>query len=307
MDRSTSRRSTRNTTRTVTTGTALAAFLLSTAACGAWAVDPAQAAPEQPATPAAAARQAGTTPRVTAGGLTPDQRRRADQLVSVFENSTTTIQYGYAENINDGRGVTAGRAGFTTNDGDALKVVRAYTAVAPDNPLARFIPELERLAAAGSGDTGGLPEADYIAAWQQAAQDPAFRQVQDDQVDQRYFTPAMDQADRLGLTTALARAELYDASIQHGNGGEYDALPALIGRTTAKAGAPSAAGERAWLDAFFDVRIDDLNNPANSSTAEEWRKSVDRVECLRRIAATGNYDLDGPFTITAYGSGYTIG
>jgi chitosanase len=243
---------------------------------------------------------------VTAGGLTPDQRRRADQLISVFENSTTEIQYGYAENINDGRGVTAGRAGFTTNDGDALKVVRAYTAVSPDNPLARFIPELERLAAAGSGDTSGLPEGDYIAAWKQAAEDPAFRQVQDDQVDQRYFTPAMNRADQLGLTTALARAELYDASIQHGNGSEYDALPALIDRTDAKVGTPSAAGERAWLDAFFDVRIDDLNNPANSSTADEWRKSVDRVECLRRIAATGNYDLDGPFGITAFGSGYTI-
>ncbi|MGA5820045.1 chitosanase [Kitasatospora sp. NPDC094028] len=83
-------------------------------------------------------------------------------------------------------------------------------------------------------------------------------------------------------------------------------LPALIGRTTVKVGTPSAAGERAWLDAFFDVRIDDLTNPANSSTAEEWRKSVDRVECLRRIAATGNYDLDGPLAVTAFGSSYTI-
>ncbi|MFD8708053.1 chitosanase [Kitasatospora sp. NPDC059648] len=284
------------TTRTHRLAAVTAAAAL--VAGAAWAATTAQAASDGPAAQAAAAAQAG--------GLTPDQRRRADQLISVFENSTTEIQYGYAENINDGRGVTAGRAGFTTNDGDALKVVRAYTAVYPDNPLARFVPELERLAAAGSGDTSGLPEADYITAWKQAAQDPAFRQVQDDQVDQRYFTPAMNQADQLGLTTALARAELYDASIQHGNGSEYDALPALIDRTNAKIGRPSTAGERAWLDAFFDVRIDDLNNPANSSTADEWRKSVDRVECLRRIAATGNYDLDGPFDITAYGSGYTI-
>ncbi|MFE6054033.1 chitosanase [Kitasatospora sp. NPDC056446] len=282
--------------------TAVAAVAALTAGA-AWTVTPAQAAPDGPARTDAVSAAA---PRAAAGGLTPDQRRRADQLISVFENSTTEIQYGYAENINDGRGVTAGRAGFTTNDGDALKVVRAYTAVSPDNPLARFVPELERLAASGSGDTGGLPESEYIAAWKQSAEDPAFRQVQDDQVDQRYFTPAMDQADRLGLTTALARAELYDASIQHGNGGEYDALPALIARTDAKAGTPSTAGERAWLTAFFDVRVDDLTNPANSSTADEWRKSVDRVECLRRIAATGNDNLDGPFTITAFGTGYTI-
>ncbi|MEV5507956.1 chitosanase [Streptomyces orinoci] len=242
----------------------------------------------------------------TADGLTPEQRVRADQLISVFENGTTEIQYDYAENIHDGRGVTAGRAGFTTNDGDALQVVQAYTDRVPDNPLARFIPELRRLADTGSGDTSGLPEADYIAAWKAAAADPVFRQVQDAQVDARYFNPAMRDADQLGLNTALARAELYDASIQHGNGSEYDALPALISRTNAKAGSPSSAGESAWLDAFFDVRKDDLNNPANPDTADEWRKSVDRVEAVRRIARTGNYNLDGPFTVTVFGSTYTI-
>ena len=241
------------------------------------------------------------------GGLTADQRRRADQLISVFENSTTTLQYAYAENINDGRGVTAGRAGFTTNDGDALKVIQAYDAISPGNVLEPFIPELQRLAAAGSGDTSGLPEADYIAAWKQAATDPVFDQVQDDQVDQRYFNPAMADADQLGLTTALARAELYDASIQHGNdSGNYDALPALISRTNAAVGTPATAGESAWLDAFFNVRIDDLRNPANSATQAEWSQSTDRVECLRRIAATGNYNLDGPLNITAFGSSYTI-
>ncbi|MFF7586035.1 chitosanase [Kitasatospora purpeofusca] len=248
----------------------------------------------------------GVTPSGAAGGLTPDQRRRADQLISVFENSTTELQYGYAENINDGRGVTAGRAGFTTNDGDALKVITAYTEQVPDNPLAAFVPELTRLAEAGSGDTGGLPEKDYIAAWQEAAQDPAFRAVQDAQVDQRYFAPAMNQAARAGVTTALGRAELYDASIQHGNGTEYDALPALVARTNARVGTASEAGQAVWLDTFFDVRVDDLTNPANTDTAAEWRQSVDRVEALRRLARSGNYDLAGPFTVTAFGSTYTI-
>ncbi|QTI42620.1 chitosanase [Streptomyces nojiriensis] len=66
-------------------------------------------------------------------------------MVSLFGNSTTEIQYGYAKNIRDGRGVTAGRAGFTTGDGDALKVIEAYAVRSADNPLSRFIPELRRL------------------------------------------------------------------------------------------------------------------------------------------------------------------
>ncbi|MEU6124473.1 chitosanase [Streptomyces sp. NPDC047123] len=260
--------------------------------------------------------------------LTAEQRRRADQLVSVFENGTTRIQYAYAENLHDGRGVTAGRAGFTTDDGDALEVVRAYTEQVPDNPLARFLPALERHAdgggngngngdaaeggeeeAGGSGDPGdsaAVPDDAYIVAWKRAAADPAFREVQDAQVDARYFDPALRAARKAGLSSPLALAELYDASIQHGNGTDGDSLPALVKRTTAKVGTPAEAGEKKWLDAFFDVRVHDLRHPVNTGTAKEWRASVDRVEAVRRIAANGNDDLDGPFTVTAFGSAHTI-
>jgi chitosanase len=271
---------------------------LGSAGCSAASDDSAAPAP------ASASASASTTPHRS--GLTADQRRRADQLISVFENGTPDIQYGYAENIGDGRGVTAGRAGFTTNDGDALQVIQAYTAQVPNNSLARYVPELQRLAAAGSSETSGLPEASYIADWKQAATDPAFQQVQNDQVNRRYYVPAAAAADQLGLTTALARAELYDASIQHGNGTEYDALPALIARTNAKVGTPDKAKEQVWLNAFFDVRIDDLQHPANAATQTEWSQSVDRVECLRRIAASGNYQLAGPLKVTAFGSVYTL-
>jgi hypothetical protein len=36
------------------------------------------------------------------------------QITSTFENSTLELQYDYVENIGDGRGITAGRAGFTS-------------------------------------------------------------------------------------------------------------------------------------------------------------------------------------------------
>ncbi|MGV9249725.1 chitosanase [Streptomyces sp. NPDC003710] len=92
--------------------------------------------------------------------------------MSVFENGTTTVDYGYSENLGDGRGVTSGRAGFTTADGDALKVVRAYAEQRPDNPLARFVPALERAADDGDDSPGALPDSEYIAAWKKAAKDP---------------------------------------------------------------------------------------------------------------------------------------
>ena len=48
--------------------------------------------------------------------LTPDQKRRMYQLTSIFENSDVTLQYGYAERLHDGRGVTFGYCGFCTGE-----------------------------------------------------------------------------------------------------------------------------------------------------------------------------------------------
>lgn len=256
-------------------------------------------------TTAAACRSA----RAAAGlptALSPDQRRRADQLVSAFENSTTELQYGYAENLGDGRGVTAGRAGFTTATCDALQVIVAYGEAVGDNVLAPFVPELERLCEEGSDQTDGLPEDEFIAAWGDAAEDPAFREAQDAVIDLEYFDPASTRADDLGLVTALARAQLYDTAIQHGVGEDPDGLDAIIERTLATAGTPGEAGEEAWLDAYFDTRLATLNDPANEETAEAWRGSVDRVECMRRIAEEGNYALEGPLTFTVYGDEFTV-
>ena len=249
---------------------------------------------------------ASATTEPPAGWLDAAQRRRADQLISAFENSTTEIRYDYAENLGDGRGVTAGRSGFTTATCDALDVIEAYTDEVSDNVLSPFTPELERLCDEESDDTSGLPEAAYIAAWSEAASDAEFRAAQDAILDREYYIPAMEAADDLGLETALARAELFDAAVQHGAGDDPDGLDALIDRATANGGAPTEIGEREWLDALFDVRIDDLLHPANEETAGEWSESIDRVECMRRLAATGNVDLAGPITFTVYGDEFTI-
>jgi chitosanase len=116
----------------------------------------------------------------------------------------------------------------------------------------------------------------------------------------------MEAADDVGLETALARAQLYDTAVQHGAGDDPDGLYAIIDRTVEAVGTPEESGERVWLDAFFDERIATLNDPANAETAEAWRESVSRVECMQGIADAGNDDLDGPIRCTVYGDEFTI-
>jgi hypothetical protein len=105
-----------------------------------------------------------------ANALSPAQKKRADMLISVFENSTLEPQYGYVEDLGDGRGYTAGRAGFCSGTGDLLEVAKKYSLLRPVNPLALYLPRLEELAAAG-GDPDGLKAmADRASA---AAKPPA--------------------------------------------------------------------------------------------------------------------------------------
>src|SRR3954454_6473988 len=68
----------------------------------------------------------------------PERKHRAAQITSSFENSTLELQYGYIDNIGDGRGITAGRAGFTSATGDLLLLVQRYTKAKPGNVLAPY-------------------------------------------------------------------------------------------------------------------------------------------------------------------------
>src|SRR3954471_15293480 len=124
-----------------------------------------------------------------APGLTHAQRVRVDKLISEFENSTPVIQYCYVEALDDGRGYTVGRAGFTSATGDLLEVAERYTDEVPGNPLEPLLPRLRELAESGDGSIEGLE--DLPDAWASTCDDPAQRAVQDSVVDREYYKPAV--------------------------------------------------------------------------------------------------------------------
>src|SRR3954470_362696 len=105
-----------------------------------------------------------------AAGLTHAQHLRADKLISEFENSTQRIQWCYVEALEDGRGYTVGRAGFTSATGDLLGVAEGYARAVPGNPLADLLPRLRELAANGDGSIDGLEK--LPSAWKATCKDP---------------------------------------------------------------------------------------------------------------------------------------
>lgn len=238
--------------------------------------------------------------------LASDVKLRADRLISVFENSTLTIQYAYIEALGDDRGYTAGRAGFTTATGDALIVVDTYTQRVPDNGLKPYLKELRRLAAIESGDIKGLKG--FPTAWKTAAKDAKFRAVQDEVSDRLYFQPAMQHAKVLGATLNLTKVALYEAIIQHGDGDDPDSLGAILQRATLRAGGTPATKvpEKSWLKAFLDERRADLLNPYDPDTTQEWGESVGRADEMLRIWASGNVLFKGPMKVNPFGDPFTI-
>lgn len=236
-----------------------------------------------------------------------DQKIRAEQLTSIFENGTTELQYGYCENIGDNRGYTSGRAGFTTRDGDAYEVVKQYTKKVPVNPLAKYLPELKRLTNQKSSDISGLPE--YAETWKSLGNDASFRAAQDHVVDKIYYLPAMKHAKQIGITYALSKAIFYDTIIQHGEGNDPDGFLALIKRTAKCMGGKypnTGADEKQWLVKFLEVRRDDLAHAYDPSTRKEWAKSVGRVDTFQQLIHTNNWQLKGPFTVHWEGNTYII-
>ncbi len=237
----------------------------------------------------------------SADPLTTVQRRVADELVSVFENSTTHLQYGYIQNLHDGCGLTAGRAGFCSATGDMLMTVELYSEADPQAPLVRYLPVLRARAAAQSARTSGLGEP-FVADWRRAAEDPAFRTVQDQIVDVLYYTPATAMAAAARLKTPLAIAIFYDTAIEHGIEKDPDGLPSLIDRTRRRLHAlpGRAVSEQRWLATFLRVRRADLLHPHNRARRVDWPESVGRVDALASLLRNGHTGLTPPVHVNPW-------
>jgi chitosanase len=230
-------------------------------------------------------------------GLTAPQKRVAEALTSIWENDTPELDYAYAENIDDGRGYTSGRAGFCTGTGDAIQVVACFDDRRPDNLLAKYMPALMEIDAryqSTGDDQASTAELDAVGDWVSdwAASDGGdtradFRACQDQIVDELYYQPAMDAAATWGLTSALSKAALYDMWINQGDDELIAATNDALGDTDQVAPVVGYMGitEDAWLQTFLETRRDLLWGD------DTWMDAVDRVAGYEKQRRLGNFDL----------------
>jgi chitosanase len=223
----------------------------------------------------------------------------AQQIVCSAENSSLDwrAQYGYIEDIGDGRGFTGGLIGFCSGTGDMLEVVERCAADSRGSALAPFVPALRRVVGSDSHD--GLGRA-FEAAWRRAADDPAFRRAQHTVIDEQYRWPAVEQARADGLR-GLGQLVYYDALVMHGPGEDEESFGG-IRRAAVTASRPPALGgdERSYLSVFLDARRRVMH-------LEEAHADTSRLDTAQQWwLDAGNLDLDLPLHWRVYGDEYAI-
>jgi len=231
--------------------------------------------------------------------LNPQKKDVAMQLVSSAENSTLDwrAQFGYIEDIGDGRGYTGGIIGFCSGTSDMLTLVQYYTKLRPNNPLSQYIPALVQVN--GTDSHKGLGNA-FVAAWKQAAADPFFQQSQEYQRDQMYFNPSVAQAKDDGLRT-LGQFIYYDAIVMHGPGNDPSSFGGLRASVIKKTKPPAQGGdEKTYLNAFLDAR-------KRLMLSESAHDNTSRVDTEQRVFLNqGNLDLTPPLKWMTYSDSYQI-
>lgn len=230
----------------------------------------------------------------------PRKKEIAMQLVSSAENSSLDwrAQYGYIEDIGDGRGYTAGIIGFCSGTGDMLELIQYYTQQKPGNILAKYIPALQAKGDMDPSHAGLDPT--FVGDWKTAAKDTVFQAAQDHERDRVYFNPAVNQGIADGLR-ALGQFIYYDAIVMHGPGTDPVSFGGIRATAMKKAKTPAQGGnETTYLNAFLDARKAAMLTEA----AHDDTSRVDTEQ--RKFLNEGNLDLNTPLSWSTYGDPYHI-
>jgi chitosanase len=229
----------------------------------------------------------------------PRKKDIAMQIVCSAENSSLNWKnfYRYIEDIDDGRGYTAGIIGFCSGTGDMLDLVELYKTRKSGNVLAKYLPALRKVD--GTDSHTGL-DPNYTKDWATAAKDSVFQGCQNDERDRVYFNPAVSRAKQDGLR-ALGQFIYYDAIVMHGDGGDRDSFSSIRSNALKKAKPPAQGGnETTYLNAFLDARKVAMKH-------EEAHADTSRVDTAQRVfVKKGNFDLNTPLDWKVYGDSYHI-
>ncbi len=226
-------------------------------------------------------------------------RETVFSLVSSAENSTIDYQkeYSYIEDIGDGRGYTAGVIGFTSANGDLLRVVKYYVKLAPkNNVLKKYISPLTKVE--GTDSHQGLGKS-FVLAWKKAAKTKNMIKAQNNIINKEYMIPAIKYAKKDGLDP-LGQYIYYDALVVHGPGEDKDSFQGMRKEALKRAKSPASGGKRTiYLENFLKVR-------RKVMLKEEAHQDLSRVNVQKKFIQEKKFYLQRPLKWKMYGDNFEL-
>lgn len=233
--------------------------------------------------------------------VTAKQKAVALQLTTCCENSSTKLDYNYAERLGsfDKRGITFGCIGFTTGTYDGNILIHYYTKLNPNNTLVKYIPVLDRIDKEKHDEDGKNDDVKGLENFikdVQACKDPLFKEAQLYELDQMYWNSALSITNSIGAKNQLTLAFIYDMCVNHGADGAQEYINSAKNKL---GGLPkNGIDEKKFLSSVMDYRYAFLE--------DDDPDGADRVSAYRRLLDAGNVNLTPNFKFKVYGDTFTI-
>jgi chitosanase len=225
--------------------------------------------------------------------VSESQKKVIDSVLSIFETGRlpTPSAYSTCAILTDGAGISYGKHQCTDRSGSLDKIVDLYITRGGKQAeeLKQFVPKLATNETA-KVDPRNVPSwAKYLmGVLKTAGADPVMQSCQDEVFDANYWIPALGHVNQIGLKTAMGALVIYDTCIHSGPGGV-----AIIRARFPEAAPCNGGDEKAWVSAYVNARREWLaanKNPIVQGT-------VYRMDALREIIRTGNWDLSTPLIV----------
>lgn len=211
-------------------------------------------------------------------------KRTAQAIVDVLETGRAGGDYGSVSVTAGDKGhLSYGRPQAALASGNLHLLVEAYCRA----PRARLAKDLRRyLRKLAARDLALDRDVRLRGLLDAAGDDPVMHDVQDALLDRLWWMPSVLGANRIGVSSALGVAVVYDSHL-HGS------WRAMRDRTDLRYGKATSIGERRWIAAYVSERRAWLS----TSNVAPLRKTVYRMDELGRLITEERWELGLPLVI----------
>lgn len=217
-----------------------------------------------------------------------EQKRNIMTLTSIFENSDMELDFGYCEDIDDGRGYTAGISGFCSGTQDLVLVFKEYYDLVPgDNDAKELYKILKK-----TNDDKTKKLKDLPKFFKKHKDDELFKSAQITITNKLYVFGANKLCKKYGVKLPITIGEIFDACTNHGEDGAEKILK--------KIKLKIEDSEELWLEKFLKKRKKIILKD------ETWKNAVDRINVYEDLLKIGNVGLKSPFKVKCYGDKYEL-